>query len=140
MKTSCPKCGQRYELDDDWAGQPVACTKCGQEFIAKKPLPPAPPRVIAEMKVTKAPPKPSAAIKKFKCPIISQIFYGLGLTSLIFGILYGGITILSIIIRNQLNEYTGALAIVLIGSAITNYAIGSIIRYLAEIAYNTRQN
>ena len=139
MKTSCPKCGQRYELDDDLAGQPVACTKCGQEFIAKKPLPPAPPRVTMDMKVTKAPVKSPESLKKFKPPIISQIFYGFGLTSLIFSILYGGITIISCIL-GRLNEYTGALAIALIGSAIANYAIGCIIRYLAEIACNTRKN
>lgn len=33
MKTQCPHCSQRYEIDDQYNGQIIECQKCGQEFV-----------------------------------------------------------------------------------------------------------
>lgn len=39
MKTQCPHCSQRYEIDDQYNGQIIECQKCGQEFVIE-PLSP----------------------------------------------------------------------------------------------------
>ena len=36
FKTKCPNCGQHYELEDEYAGMPVECTKCKKGFIANR--------------------------------------------------------------------------------------------------------
>ncbi|MGE4300813.1 MAG: hypothetical protein AB7F40_04330 [Victivallaceae bacterium] len=36
FKTKCPNCGQHYELEDEYAGMPVECSKCQKGFIAHK--------------------------------------------------------------------------------------------------------
>lgn len=33
MKTECPHCNQRYDIDDEAAGHEVTCQKCGQSFV-----------------------------------------------------------------------------------------------------------
>lgn len=33
MKTTCPHCGQRYDVDDKAAGYEVTCPKCGRSFL-----------------------------------------------------------------------------------------------------------
>ena len=45
MKTSCPHCGQHYELEDSFAGQPVTCERCWKDFTvpAEKPSAAVPP-------------------------------------------------------------------------------------------------
>lgn len=35
MKTECTNCGQRYEIDDKYAGELIECEKCGEAFTAK---------------------------------------------------------------------------------------------------------
>lgn len=47
MKISCPHCGQRYELDDSFAGQSVTCERCWKDFVAFAPEPP-PPEPVKE--------------------------------------------------------------------------------------------
>lgn len=34
MKTACPECGQRYEIEEDGQGQEVQCVECGTSFTA----------------------------------------------------------------------------------------------------------
>lgn len=36
FKTKCPNCGQHYELEDEYAGMPVECTKCKKGFLANE--------------------------------------------------------------------------------------------------------
>ncbi len=46
MKTKCPHCSQKYELDDEFSEKAVVCDMCGKDFVVKplgptsKPLPP----------------------------------------------------------------------------------------------------
>ena len=42
FKTSCPHCGQHYELGEEYVGQEVVCEKCGKNFTVSKPEPPKP--------------------------------------------------------------------------------------------------
>lgn len=34
MKISCPKCGQNYEVEDQYQGEMLECIQCGQQFKA----------------------------------------------------------------------------------------------------------
>lgn len=36
MKTECPHCGQHYEIDDQYEGQAVECSKCNREFVVER--------------------------------------------------------------------------------------------------------
>ncbi len=35
MKTECTNCHQHYEVDEEYLGQEVQCTQCGQTFVVK---------------------------------------------------------------------------------------------------------
>ena len=37
MKTECPHCGQHYEVEENFAGQNVECSKCGKAFTVSAP-------------------------------------------------------------------------------------------------------
>ena len=77
MKTSCPHCGQHYELDDSFAGQPVTCERCWKDFTvpAEKPsaaaVPEPKPKPAAEAPAPKtSKPVPAAPVPETtqRCP------------------------------------------------------------------------
>ncbi|MBP5638607.1 MAG: zinc-ribbon domain-containing protein [Victivallales bacterium] len=35
MKTQCPSCGQKYDVEAGYVGQTVQCTNCNANFIVK---------------------------------------------------------------------------------------------------------
>jgi hypothetical protein len=45
---SCPRCGRKLNLHEDFLGQTVQCPVCSQQFTAELPSPPrpAPPRPV----------------------------------------------------------------------------------------------
>jgi len=36
MKTSCPYCGQHYEVDENFSGETVNCQQCGKAFVIQQ--------------------------------------------------------------------------------------------------------
>lgn len=36
MKTKCPECRQKYELDGEYDGETVECLQCGEKFVVKE--------------------------------------------------------------------------------------------------------
>ena len=37
MTTICPKCGQRYDVDQDYVDYPIDCETCGNRFLVQQP-------------------------------------------------------------------------------------------------------
>lgn len=37
MTTTCPKCGQHYDVDQDYIGYTIDCETCGNQFLVKRP-------------------------------------------------------------------------------------------------------
>ncbi len=80
MKTSCPHCGQHYELDDSFAGQPVTCERCWKDFTvpAEKPSAAAvpKPKPAAEAPAPKtSKPVPAAPVPETaqRCPYCAGV-------------------------------------------------------------------
>ena len=80
MKTSCPHCGQHYELNDSFAGQPVTCERCWKDFMvpAEKPSAVAvpKPKPAAEAPAPKtSKPVPAAPVPETpqRCPYCSGV-------------------------------------------------------------------
>gem|GEM_PF-3056837 len=71
MKTSCPHCKQQVEVDDQWAGQSVACPTCnGQIVLPRLTSPPpsvaAPPPPFVAAPPPHTSPTPSRGSNAFK--------------------------------------------------------------------------
>ena len=46
MKSECPYCAVRYEIDDRYLGKTVTCPKCRKSFVVKKKQPKQPQAVV----------------------------------------------------------------------------------------------
>lgn len=76
MKTQCPHCKQRYEIEDNFSGASVECSTCGKSFIVE--IIPQAPMQSADMKVISWEGRPS--------PAAFLMTYGTGTLAFLFGI------------------------------------------------------
>lgn len=69
----CPKCKQKYEVDDEYAGVEVHCEKCGNAFTVqtdreKVKIPPPPSGMLASRPVTPGTSRePAASLLVVRC-------------------------------------------------------------------------
>lgn len=68
----CPKCKQKYEVDDKYAGVEVHCEKCGNAFTVqvdreKSEIPPPPGVMVSRPAVPKEPVPPSLVVRCSDC-------------------------------------------------------------------------
>ena len=91
MRTSCPNCHQKYELDNEFSGSEVYCEKCGNNFTAVPESQPRPTQSVQVSAVQK--PKSSGSLKtaiefKSKTPIECYILNIAGLLCIVVGLLF----------------------------------------------------
>lgn len=126
MKTQCPRCRQMYEVEDKYEGHILTCSTCKEDFMVEK----RGSRTVLHKDVSNIP--------EFKVPMTVKLLRGIALFFFIAGTLAAALMIYSKIAGKSgvaelaagfLSTYLSALAV---------YVCAQVVRFLAEIAHNTR--
>ena len=74
MKTSCPHCGQRYELEDSFVGKLVTCENCWKDFmVPAEPPEPDPGAKAPAMETPKPTPPVFVVPTTQRCPYCESV-------------------------------------------------------------------